>query len=78
MNRVTIKNAPVEGQWILIETSDDLMAFMEHTSNQVVAQVSHLIREKAEVESWVDLPRNTPAAGILAATVAPLSLILFW
>lgn len=74
MNRVTIKNTTVEGQWILVENPVDLMAFMEHTSNQVVAQVSHLIREKAEVESWGDLPRNTPAAGILAATVAHCKL----
>lgn len=74
MNRVTIKNSPIEGQWMLVDTPENLMTFMEHTSSQVVAQVSHLIREKAEIESWGDVPRTTPAAGSLAATVAHCKL----
>lgn len=74
MNRVTIKNSPIDGQWMLVDTPEALMAFMEHTSSRVVAEVSHLIREKADIESWGDIPRTTPAAGILAATVAHCKL----
>lgn len=74
MNKVTIKNAPIQGQWMLVNTPESLMEFMEHTSEKVVEQVSRFIKDKAEVESWDSIQRNTPAAGILAATVAHCKL----
>lgn len=74
MNKVTIKNAPIAGQWMLVDNPQSLMEYMEYTSDKVVAHVSRLIRDKAEVESWGDLPRNTPASGILAGAVAHCKL----
>lgn len=69
MFKVTIKNAPIQGQWILLENADALMEYMEYTSELVVEQMKRLIKSKAHVERWDHMITNTPEGSLLAATI---------
>lgn len=69
MKQVTISGKYIAGSWILIDSTDTLLEYMEYTSEKVVDQTKRLIKSGAGIERWDHMITKSHEGSILAATI---------
>lgn len=73
MKKVTVSEKYVEGEWLLIETIDDLLEYVTSLKQNVISLSQRLIKSGAPVSRWDHMITKNDAGAILAGVVTKMN-----
>ncbi len=73
MKKVTISDKYVEGEWLLIETIDDLLEYVASMKQNIASLSQRLIKSGAPVSKWDHMITKNDAGAILAGVVTKMN-----
>lgn len=68
MKKVTVTGG-MQGEWILLQSFEDLEQYMEYTAARVSDQTRRLIQSRSPVERWDHMTTQTPEGSVLSAAL---------